>query len=214
MDETAGFTSPKYNVSAVGVVAAPVGGLSSGQDAVAIGTPGSEASTASSPSLGHGFLQPESLSSISIIGALWAVRIYFMFIMLSYARFVLRQHIARASHANVQLHTGSKDSGMSENPFARHTPEGQGWRGRLGRAMVAVGKGYWLGVDDDDSTRGVVYGGGKFRRVATTEQDIPGVIERERRRRSGTGPPAPAPPLQVQPGQAQHLRVQELQNNP
>ena len=209
--DTAGFTSPKYNVSAVEVAASPAAGLTSGQDAVAVGIPadGSSSIVASSgsPSLGHGVLQPESMSSVIVIVALWAIRAYFILIMLSYARFVLRQYIATTSRANVQLHTGSSDGALAENPFARHMPEGQGWKGRLGRTMVGLGRGYWLGSEEDDAW--MISGNGKFRRVATKEPDVPGVVERERRRRSGTGPPPPPPQLQGQQGQ--HLRVQELQ---
>ena len=51
---------------------------------------------------------------------------------------------------NVQLHTGSKDAAMLENPFAEHSPEGQGWKGKLGRIMVRCGKTYWLGSDAGD----------------------------------------------------------------
>ncbi|SLM35066.1 Protein of unknown function DUF1753, Golgi [Lasallia pustulata] len=207
--DTAGFTSPKFNVSAVEVAASPAAGLTSGQDAVAVGIPADgslgTAPYSGSPSLGHGVLQPESMSSVIVIVALWAVRVYFILIVLSYARFVLRQYIA--TRANVQLHTGSADGNLAEDPFARHMPEGHGWKGRVGRAMVGLGRGYWLGSQEEDAW--MMSGSGKFRRLATKEPEAPGVVERERRRRSGTGPPAPPPQLQGQQGQ--HLRVQELQ---
>lgn len=207
--DTAGFTSPKYNVSAVEVAATPAAGLTDGQDAVAVGIPaGGSATYSGSPSLGHGVLQPESMSSVIVIVALWAVRVYFILIVLSYARFVLRQHIATVSRSNVQLHTGSADGNVAENPFARHMPEGQGWKGRLGRMMVGLGRGYWLGSEEEDAW--MISGSGKFRRLATKEPGVPGVVERERRRRSGTGPPPPPPP-QLQGQQGQHLHVQELQ---
>ena len=210
--DTAGFTSPKYNVSAVEVTASPAAGLTGGQDAVAVGIPADGSSSTAphsgSPSLGHGVLQPESMSSVIVIVALWVIRVYFILIVLSYARFVLRQHIATVSRSNVQLHTGSTDGNLAENPFARHMPEGQGWKGRFGRAMVGLGRGYWLGSEENDAW--MISGSGKFRRLATKEPDVPGVVERERRRRSGTGPPPPPPP-QLQGQQGQHLRVQELQ---
>lgn len=210
MGDTAGFTSPKYNVSAVEVAASPAAGLTGGEDAVATGIPadGSSSTTpySGSPSLGHGVLQPESMSSVIVIVALWAIRVYFILIVLSYARFVLRQYIATVSRSNVELHTGSADGNLAENPFARHMPEGQGWKGRLGRLMVRVGRGYWLGSEEGDAW--MISRNGKFRRLATKEPGVPGVVERERRRRSGTGPP---PPPQLQGQQGQHLRVQELQ---
>lgn len=209
MGDTAGFTSPKYNVSAVEVAASPAAGLTDGQDAVAVGIPADGSATYSgSPSLKHGVLQPESMSSVIVIVALWAVRVYFILIVLSYARFVLRQYIATVSRSNVQLHTGSADGNLAENPFASHMPEGQGWKGRLGRMMVRLGRGYWLGSEEEDAW--MISGSGKFRRLASKEPHVPGVVERERRRRSGTGPPPPPPP-QLQGQQGQHLRVQELQ---
>jgi len=198
MDDTAGFTSPKYNVSHVEITASP------GQGAVTIGIPGASTS-APGPSLGHGFAQPESVSSILVICALWAVRVYFALIVLSYARFVLRQHIAEvSSRSNIHLqHKGSSSDKLVEDPFAPHFPEGQGWKGRAGRAMVSVGRSYWLGTDGDDGwMKGV---GGKFRKSQEVNGVESGPLERERRRRSGTGPP---PLMQSFP---QPLRVHELQ---
>ena len=205
MDETAGFTSPVFNVSRVDVTAVPAAGLIEGQEAVAVGTPGF-VTTAAGPSLGHGVFQPESLSSVVVICALWAVRVYFMLVVLSYARFVLRQHVAVSSRSNLALHTGSASTTVVENPFAPHLPEGQGWRGRAGRAMVRVGRGYWLGSEEGDSWMSEE-GAGKFRRGATEGGvgEVPGVVERERRRRSGTGPPVPAPELVG--GKGTYLRV-------
>ncbi len=207
IDDTAGFTSPEYNVSHVDVAVAPDQGVSAGQEAVTIGQPGFTTS-ASGPSLGHGFLQSESMSSVVVICALWAIRVYFILVVLSYARLVLRQHIAVTSRANTALHTGSKSSAYLENPFAQHLPEGKGWQGRLGRILVRVGKGYWLGSEEADDAwmNGEV--AARFRRKeAQADAGPPGVIERERRRRSGTGPPPPMP--QLTGGQGQYLRVEQ-----
>ncbi|KAI9878165.1 MAG: hypothetical protein M1830_001734 [Pleopsidium flavum] len=204
IDDTAGFTSPKYNVSHVEIAASPAAGLTPGQDGVAIGIPGASTS-APGPSLGHGFAQSESVSSILVICALWAIRVYFALIVLSYARFVLRQHIAEvSSRSNIHLqHKGGSSDKLVEDPFALHFPKGQGWQGRAGRAMVRVGRSYWLGTDEDDSwIKGV---GGKFRKSKEGNGWESGPLERERRRRSGTGPP---PLMQPVP---QPLRVHELQ---
>jgi len=188
MDDTAGFTNPKYNVSQVDIVATPAPGLADGQDAVAVGKPGSPGTTASSPSLGHGVLQPESVPSIVVISALWAVRVYFILVVMAYARSVLRQHLYTSSRTKFYASTDD----VAENPFAEGASEGEGWKGKLGRIMVSVGRGYWLGSSQDDGwTRGM---GGKFRRST----DVVGPVERERRRRSGTGPPPPPQPLRVQ----------------
>ena len=179
MDDTAGFTNPEFNVSRVDVVAQPAAALVDGQEAVAGGTPGA-GSSAATPSFGHGVLMPESASSLAVIGTLWLVRIYFILVIMAYARSVLRMHVHNISHA--QLGTKTPD------PFAPHTQDGQGWRGRLGRAMVAVGRSYWLGGNDDNEDDSWARGlGGRFEK----NRDRSGPAERERRRRSGTGPPTP-----------------------
>lgn len=203
MDDTAGFTSPKYNVSHVEVAATPAAGLTAGQGAVAIGVTGASTSVPG-PSLGHGFAQSESVSSILVICALLMVRVYFAFIVLSYARSVLRQHIADVSYRS-NIHLQPQDSSLVENPFELHFPGGEGWKGRLGRAMVSVGKTYWLGVDEDDTwVKGV---GGKFRNARDMSDWDNGPLERERRRRSGTGPP---PPIQTGPLPLRVLELQEV----
>ena len=209
VDDTAGFTSPKYdNISHVEVDLQPNSGISSGgQEAVTAGSPGELAGQAAGPSLGHGVLQPESISSLVVICALWAIRLYFILIVLSYARYVLRQHIANTSRANTALHTGSKSQGMAEDPFSPHFAEGKGWKGKLGRMMVRVGKSYWLGGDDSEDDAWMAIGEARFRRKEA--DGPPGVVERERRRRSGTGPPPPMPQLHA--GQGQYLRVQEAE---
>ena len=209
VNETAGFTSPKFNVSHVEVVATPAEGFTGGQDAVAVGTGAAAAAafgasaTTEGLSLGHGFVQPESISSLVVILALWAVRIYLTLIVLSYARFILRQHMVSVTRT-YNLRAGNADSTYIENPFASHLPAGFGRRGKLGRVMVSVGTGYWLGKDEDGAWMSQPVGG-KAKRVG----EVPGVVERERRRRSGTDPPAPPPPL-VTKEQGRYLRVQEL----
>ncbi|KAF6230936.1 hypothetical protein HO173_010844 [Letharia columbiana] len=208
--DTAGFTSPEFNVSHVDVAVGPDQGVPGHKnEAVTSGSLGSPATTAASPSLGDGVLQPESISSIVAICALWAIRVYFVLIIMSYARLVLRRYVASTSRTGI----GSKLSGLIEDPFAIHLPEGKGWRGRLGRVMISVGRGYWLGSEEGDDAwmnDEVAMGRMKRREPAQGASDAPGVVERERRRRSGTGPPPPMP--QLQGGQGQHLRVQEVRD--
>ncbi|KAL8958505.1 MAG: hypothetical protein Q9193_004453 [Seirophora villosa] len=204
IDDTAGFTSPQYNVSHVDVSVAPDQGVAPGDQAVAVGQPGFS-TTASGPSLGHGVLQPESISSIITICALWAVRVYFVLVIMSYARLVLRQHLAAMSRSNLAPHAGGKSSAMAENPFASHLPEGRGWKGQLGRLMIEFGKSYWLGSEEGDDAWMNNAQSFKRREDGTPSAAAPGVVERERRRRSGTGPPAPMPPLQA----GKYLRVQD-----
>ena len=208
--DTAGFTSPEFNVSHVDVAVGPDQGVPGEKnEAITSGSLGSPVPTAASPSLGHGVLQPESISSIVAICALWAIRVYFVLVVMSYARLVLRRYVASTSRTG----TGGKSSGLIENPFAMHLPEGKGWKGKLGRVMVSVGEGYWLGSEEGDNVwvnDEVAMGGMRRREGTQGSGDAPGVIERERRRRSGTGPPPPMP--QLQGAQGQHLRVQEVRD--
>ncbi|KAI4279718.1 MAG: hypothetical protein L6R35_006031 [Caloplaca aegaea] len=203
IDDTAGFTSPQFNVSHVDVAVAPDQGVAPGGQTVALGQPGFS-TTAPGPSLGHGVLQPESISSIITICALWAVRIYFVLVVMSYARLVLRQHLAAIFRSNTALHTSSKFSTTTENPFAPHLPAGRGWKGQLGRLMIGLGKSYWLGSEEGDEAW-MNNAQSYKRREEGGMSPVPGVVERERRRRSGTGPPPPMPPLQG----GQYLRVQD-----
>lgn len=206
IDDTAGFTSPTFNVTHVDVAVAPDQGIAPGHEAVAVGTPGFT-TTAAGPSIGHGVLQPESISGIVVICALWAVRLYFILVVMSYARLVLRQHLVVTSRApTTAAHAGGKSPAHLDDPFAAHLAEGKGWQGRVGRALVRVGRGYWLGSEEGDEAW-LSGAEGRFRRRAEgpVQPDPPGVVERERRRRSGTGPPPPMP--QLLGGQGQFLRV-------
>ncbi|KAK4936283.1 hypothetical protein LTR10_022811 [Elasticomyces elasticus] len=200
IDDTSGFTSPKYNVSEVEVIATPASGLAAGQDAVAAGAQAATAAgSGSKGALQDAVLGTESMNSIGVIITLWTVRAYFCLIMLAFARMVIRQHIAASGvkAGSTSYTTASANANLAENPFAQNKPEGQGWRGRLGRVMLSIGRSYWLGSDEDDSW---MYGM-KFRK--STEFGImldkveAGPTERERRRRSGTGPMAPVPGVAV-----------------
>lgn len=188
MSDTGGYSSPAFNVSHVGVAAGPDQGIPGEKhEAVTGGVPGSLASTAASPSLGHGVLQSESVSSIVVICALWAIRVYMCLVVMSYVRLVLRRHVANTSRNSTQLYTPGKMSHMIENPFAMHFPEGKGWKGQLGRAMISVGRGYWLGSEDgDDMWMSEELAMGRMRKPGVAQAEVPGLVERERRRRSGT----------------------------
>jgi len=204
--DTGGFADPKHNVSSVDVVAAPnTDGAVPGQGAVVNAKP------ADAPHVGaesSGILDNQSMNSIGVIVALWTIRAYFCLVMLSWARFVVRQHIAVVSVRSGQYSNASK--GLADDPFAESKPEGQGWKGKLGRFMIALGRTYFLGADgDSDDENWVQSVGRKFgshKHVAGHEVDAAatgngialqkvtgnvGPAERERRRRSGTGPPLP-----------------------
>ena len=188
MSDAAGFPNPEYNVSRVDVAVGPDASIpSKREEAVTAGVGSGAPSTAASPSLGHGFLQSESISSIIVICALWAVRVYFVLIVMSYARLVLRRHIASMSRASTALYTPGKPSNLIENPFAMHLPDGKGWKGRLGRVMVSVGRNYWLGTEEgDDEWMNEEIAMGRMKKREANGSEVPGVVERERRRRSGT----------------------------
>jgi len=183
IDDTAGFTSPTHdNVSAVDVAAD--GGLTA--------QPGSS-SSGNGGALHNALFQSGSIASITVISTLWALRIYFVLIVASYARGVLRQHIVATSLAPgappYSFQTGDAGDRDAEDPFARGKPAGAGWRGRLGRALVRVGRGYWLGGDEEGEWARSL--GGRFEQGGEAPLSVPpvGPHERERRRRAGTGPP-------------------------
>jgi hypothetical protein len=191
MEHTSGFSSPELNVSHVEVVAKPKPGVAPAQDAIAMGT---AAGMPASP--GSGFagvvLNGSSAMSIFIISAFWLLRFYAVFVVLAYARAVVRHHIQVSSMSNLDnIYTSSGKTDLAEDPFASGTSAGSGWKGRIGRFMIKIGRSYWLGRDpSNQDIRLSSISGSKFRKSEDT-----GLIERERRRRSGTGPPAPPPGL-------------------
>lgn len=185
INDTAGFTDPEHNVSKVDVVATPASGVLTGQDAVAAGTPSEGLSAAGTPAV----FQSGSMASVTVISALWAIRLYFCLIILSYARSHLRNYVLTTS----TTYTHTSDPTMAENPFREGREEGAGWKGKLGRIMLsAPTKRYWLGREENEeewvrTTQGRFGAGGqKGLRIKVPEN---GVGERERRARSGTGPP-------------------------
>ena len=222
--DTAGFTDPKHNVSSVEVVATPnTEGAVPGQEAVANATP------ASAPHVGseaNGILDNQSMNSIGVIVVLWTIRAYFCLVMLSWARSVVRQHIAIVSVRSGQYSNASK--GLADDPFAAGKPEGQGWKGKLGRFMIALGRTYFLGADgdsDDESwVQSVTRKFGSHKHIAGHEVDAAATgngialqkvtvdarpTERERRRRSGTGPSLPEVQAQAAALQAQSIKEEE-----
>lgn len=183
IDDTAGFTSPQYNVSTVEVVVDPAPGLLDGQKAIAYG---SQYGT-----LGSAIFESGSAASLTVIGLLWIIRTYFCILIMSYARGILRQYVASTSTD----YSHADDPTMAENPFRAGRAEGAGWKGKLGRFMLRFPtKRYWLGKDEaeDEWVRAT---SGRFESGRGTGLRIKvpknGVGERERRARSGTGPPPP-----------------------
>jgi len=190
IEDTAGFTNPKYNVSKVEVIATPVAG---GQEAVAFATAAARAvGETGGASIGHAVGIQETIPSMMVVVMLTLVRVYFILVMMAYARQVLRQQIYSSSSTKLHLHTDGSADAPAENPFAAGSPEGEGWRGKLGRVMVKVGDSYWLGGQADDTWMKSL--DGRFR-ATKVSGGPPGTLERERRARSGTGPPVPPPNL-------------------
>lgn len=207
--DTSGFTDPQHNVSSVEVVVTPTSDPTV-PDAVAGAHPASSPNTGSEAI--NGFLDKQSINSIVVIATLWTIRAYFCLVMLSWARNVVRQHIAIVSVRSGQ-YSNAGNSGLADDPFAVGKTEGQGWKGTLGRAMIAIGRTYFLGADpegDDESwmaAMGRKFGSHKHvagHEVGLAGADVQGTsngialqkidqrpTERERRRRSGTGPPLP-----------------------
>ena len=175
IDDTSGFTSPEHFVDSVDVVDADhekygdaVGGtvVKTAAASPAGVDPSSAAAAAAVGGSGvaHGVLLPESMNSLGVVIVLWTIRLYFCVVMLSYARMVLRSHIAYSavikSNGAVDYTSASKDASIADNPFSATRPEGHGWKGRLGRLMVSFPKWYWLGAipgDDEDVMPGYGY---------------------------------------------------------
>lgn len=147
-----------------------------------------------SPSLGHGVAVEESIPSIIVVSLLTAIRLYFIFVVMAYARQVIRHNSHVESSSKLFLRTDSNGHSPVENPFAVDAQLGQGWRGKAGRFMIKIGEGYWLEPEpqaDDSWSRNLE---GRFR-SARPVSGPPHTLERERRARSGTGPPPPPPQL-------------------
>ncbi|MCJ1477687.1 hypothetical protein MMC13_006360 [Lambiella insularis] len=189
INDTAGFTSPKYNVSHVGIVGSSTAGLS---DAVAVGAASGTAAgvnaTIGVPTLGHGFQQPESKTSAVVVLTLLLIRLYLMFIVISYARYVLHRSMSRSQWDESTWPTHNEKSGSRQSPFSKDYGTGKGWKGVFGRAMLKVGKSYWLGGELGSPGASPE----KTRPLCGRVEELDGILQRERRRRSGT---SPRPPL-------------------
>lgn len=84
----------------------------------------------------------DTAASMVLIVAFTLIRLYMMLVVMSFARQVMHRYVA-ASQAE-------DDKGAAVQPFALGSPEGEGWRGKLGRAMVFVGEEYWIGGKKDE----------------------------------------------------------------
>lgn len=85
--------------------------------------------------------QETAVSMVLVVLFTVVVRVYFSLVVAAFARSVL----VVAADAEEEA-KGLEDG----NPFAEGREGGKGWKGWLGRKMVAVGRGYWLGGKEDE----------------------------------------------------------------
>jgi hypothetical protein len=196
IEKTSGFANPQFNVSQVQIVATPKPGVSPMQDAIVVGSP-SGAPAGTSAGFAEVMLNGSSAMSLFVITSFWLLRFYAVFVVLAYARVVLRHHVQVSSVNDFEnIYNKASRWDQAPDPFSKGSPAGNGWKGKVGRLMVSIGRDYWLGRDTTTTTTGgqdVILKpitGTKYRK-----SEDPGTGERERRRRSGTGPPAVPPGL-------------------
>lgn len=60
------------------------------------------------------------------------------------------RHGRRHAYARRYNRSGSGGGG-GRNPFEMGSVAGEGWKGKIGRALVTVGRGYWLNRERDDN---------------------------------------------------------------
>lgn len=82
----------------------------------------------------------DTAASMVLISAFTLIRVYLMLVIMSFTRQVLQRHMAGLAG----------DKGASVLPFTPGTPDSEGWKGKLGRAMLFVGQDYWVGVREDE----------------------------------------------------------------
>ncbi|ROW09800.1 hypothetical protein VMCG_02359 [Cytospora schulzeri] len=82
----------------------------------------------------------DTAASMVLIVAFTLIRVYLMLVVMSFTRQVMHQYTLGLAG----------DKGEAVQPFAVGSPEGEGWKGKLGRAMVFVGQEYWTGGKEDE----------------------------------------------------------------
>jgi hypothetical protein len=86
----------------------------------------------------------DTAASMVLIVGFTLIRFYFSLVVMAYARMVLLRFV------DENMPESEEVAGVSPNPFAVGAPLGEGWRGKLGRGMVCIGRGYWLGGKKED----------------------------------------------------------------
>ncbi|KAI0131972.1 Inositolphosphorylceramide synthase subunit Kei1-domain-containing protein [Xylariales sp. AK1849] len=109
-----------------------------------VGPKQSEPTETDEPPMG-GFLGAvDTTTSMTLIAVFTLIRIYFTFVVMAYARSALLQHRERRQQG------WTEEARTVENPFAAGLPEGEGWKGKIGRGMISLGRGYWLAEGESD----------------------------------------------------------------
>ncbi|KAK7955843.1 Ras small monomeric GTPase rab6 [Apiospora aurea] len=105
-------------------------------------TPPESADTGVSPSA---FMKAiDTTASTSFIVLFSLIRIYFVLVIMAYAQQVMVQY------RDGRQQGWGEDPELAGKPFAEGTGEGEGYKGKIGRAMLSVGRGYWLGGQKQD----------------------------------------------------------------
>lgn len=86
----------------------------------------------------------DTAASMVLIVAFTLIRIYFSLVIMAYARMALLRFV------DERMGESEEVSETSPDPFAEGAPLGEGWKGKLGRRMVSIGRGYWLGGKKED----------------------------------------------------------------
>ncbi|KAL2148609.1 hypothetical protein VTH82DRAFT_2163 [Thermothelomyces myriococcoides] len=86
----------------------------------------------------------DTAASLVLVVFFTLVRVYFSLVIAAYARMVLLRFVDEHMGESAEI------ADVSPDPFALGAPLGEGWQGKLGRAMVSVGRGYWLGGRKED----------------------------------------------------------------
>lgn len=87
----------------------------------------------------------DTAASMVLIIAFTLIRFYFSLVVMAHARMTLLRFVNESMPESEEVAPG-----VSPDPFAMGAPLGEGWRGKLGRWMVRIGRGYWLGGKKED----------------------------------------------------------------
>lgn len=88
----------------------------------------------------------ETAASMVLVVGFSLIRVYFSLVIMAYARMTLLRFVDERMGETER----NDSAGAAPNPFAVGAPLGDGWRGKLGRFMVSIGRGYWLGEKKED----------------------------------------------------------------